>query len=526
MKNSFFLVIPAQQKNPELLVAYEIAAINQWVSELPTANPSLASRLFYDFVEAFNAVEIPAQKRLEILEILRPYFLTIEDYLRSRLILSGFPKGDNEQKILNLIVSIEKHFTIGYWMAVRELTRRDVGWLQGKNAALAIQRTIKGLSEIVVTHYMMFLPVPDWIWIDLHSLYRLSVKVKKESTKVPDETSLSGKVSTAEDCYKQVLLLSLTDPSGLMQKEVQQVYDFVGKVSQSVQIEKQPINNQKIQCIVLMDEDTRPYFDKSGNQADTATMYLNLLKLYKMLQQADKYSCRDDARFSSMHLLRSASQKLPAGLFEYVLQCWQGVELKGEALFADRLDRNIVIGMEATHLLQSSLDVSVDKPLEVITESFSDRALSCKFEKEGVLSIGSLVSFRKTNEHESKRLLGIVKKITMPKQNGYIVFELSYLTPQSYAVTYTSVDVTPDSKEHKALLYAIKNGTEEKSFIIMDSFMLKDNDVVRLYINDENFPIVLGERQNIGLGYWQFECRQIEEKQIPQQTKKKGYDFI
>lgn len=134
MKNSFFLVIPAQQKNPELLVAYEIAAINQWVSELPTANPSLASRLFYDFVEAFNAVEMPAQKRLEILEILRPYFLTIEEYLQSRLILSGFPKGENEQKILNLIVSIEKHFTIGYWMAVRELTRRDVGWLKGKNA--------------------------------------------------------------------------------------------------------------------------------------------------------------------------------------------------------------------------------------------------------------------------------------------------------------------------------------------------------------------------------------------------------
>ena len=132
MKNSFFLVIPAQQKNPDLLVTYESAAVNQWVSELPTANPSLASRLFYDFVEEFNSIEMSAQKRLDILEILRPHFLTIEDYLRSRLILSGFPKGENEQKILNLIVSIEKHFTIGYWMAVRELTRRDVGGFRGK----------------------------------------------------------------------------------------------------------------------------------------------------------------------------------------------------------------------------------------------------------------------------------------------------------------------------------------------------------------------------------------------------------
>ncbi|MCK5191095.1 MAG: hypothetical protein KAR12_13690 [Methylococcales bacterium] len=526
MKNSFFLVIPAQQKNPDLLVTYESAAVNQWVSELPTANPSLASRLFYDFVEEFNSIEMSAQKRLDILEILRPHFLTIEDYLRSRLILSGFPKGENEQKILNLIVSIEKHFTIGYWMAVRELTRRDVGWFQGKNTALAIQRTIKGLNEIVVTHYMMFLPVPDWIWIDLHSLYKLSIKVKKESTKVPDETSFSGKMSTAEDCYKQVLLLSLADPSGLMQKEVQQVYDFVGKISQSVQIEKQPIKNQKIQCVILMDEDTQPYFDMSGNQADTAMMYLNLLKLYKMLQQADNYSSKDDARFSSMHILRSASKKLPAGLFEYVLQCWQGVELKGGVFFADRLDRNIVIGLEATHSLQSSLDFSGDKPLEVIAESYSERELSCKFDKEGVLSIGSLISYRKTDEHENKRFLGIVKKITMPKQNGHIVFEISSLTPQSYAVTYAPVDAAQDSNVQKALLYGVRNGTEEKSFIIMDSFMHKDNDVVRLYMNDDNFPIVLRERKNIGLGYWQFECKQIEEKQISLQAKKKGYDFI
>ena len=84
MKNSFFLVIPAQQQNPELLATYEKAVVNQWVSELPSANPSLATRLLYDFIEGINSVQMPPQQRLEVLEILRPHFLTIEDYLRSR----------------------------------------------------------------------------------------------------------------------------------------------------------------------------------------------------------------------------------------------------------------------------------------------------------------------------------------------------------------------------------------------------------------------------------------------------------
>lgn len=332
MKNSFFLVIPEQQSNNDLLALYEKDAVDQWVSELPTANPSLATRLLYDFIEGFNKVEMSAQKRLDVLERLEPHFFTIEEYLRSRLIGSGFPKGQNDQKILDLTLAIEKHFTISYWMVARELTRKDVGWFQGKTVALSIQRTIKGLSAIVVTHYMMFLSVPDWVWIDLHSLYKLSVKVKKENTKVTDEFS-ANKLITAEACYKQVLLLSLTDPSGLMQKEIQQVYNFIGKVTQFVKIETQPISGQSTQCIVLMDEDVQPYFDFQNTRPDSSAVYLNLFKLHKGLNQSEKFCSQEEARFSSMHILRNASEKLPTSLFTYLVQCWRGVELQGSVFY-------------------------------------------------------------------------------------------------------------------------------------------------------------------------------------------------
>jgi len=80
--------------------------------------------------------------------------------------------------------------------------------------------------------------------------------------------------------------------------------------------------------------------------------------------------------------------------------------------------------------------------------------------------------------------------------------------------------------EKKALLYGIKSQNEERSFIILESFMIKDGDILRMNMGTESFPIILIGRKNIGLGYWQFECRRILED-IPQvQGKKKGYDFI
>ena len=150
----------------------------------------------------------------------------------------------------------------------------------------------------------------------------------------------------------------------------------------------------------------------------------------------------------------------------------------------------------------------------------------CGFENDGVLSIGSLVSFRKTDALPHQRSLGVVCKIQLPKQDNKLIFELTVIAPQAYAVTYQELDARADVEPRKALLYGVKNGGEERSYIILESFMLKDGDVLRMFLGQENFPIILNGRKNIGLGYWQFECRRIMEKPSQQQETKKGYDFI
>nr|WP_305908242.1 hypothetical protein [Methylomarinum sp. Ch1-1]MDP4521058.1 hypothetical protein [Methylomarinum sp. Ch1-1] len=500
--------------------------MTQWITELPTANPGLSTRLFHDLLIEMNELSMPAQKRLDALELLRHNFLNIEDYLRARLIQTGFPKSTNDRKIMDVLISMEKQFTIAYWMIVRELTRRDVGWLQGKNTALAIQRTIRGLSSIVVTFYIMNTPVPDWIWIDLHSLYRLSVKVKKDTTKVADEACTLGKTSTAEDCYKQILLFSLADPSGLMQKEFRQIYNFIEKINSLVRIESHEVDEQDIQCAILMDEDSAPFFYTDHKTTDSAMMYLDLSRLYKACGQPDKFCSEKEPRYSPIDLQRHKADKLPAELFHYLLERWQGKPLQGATLFNDRLDRFIAIGLEPTHCLQNSNAGEEQENLEIATQSSSDRALSCQFETPGILSIGSLVSCRRNDAPVNLRLLGVVCKITLPKQDNKLIFELNIIAPQSFAVSYVNIDAPADAEPQKALLYATKEGDKEKSFIIMDSFLFKDGDVLRIFLNQENFPIILRERKNIGLGYWQFECRRLAEKTIASDKKKKGYDFI
>lgn len=525
MKNSFFLVIPIQQNNPQRLKDFSIKVLQQWITELPTANPGLATRLLYDFVKEFNATAMDSQLRLEALELVRPSMLVIEEYLRSRLIKAGFPKEDNDKKILDVLVAIEKEFTIGYWIVLKELTRRHVSWFQGKNAALSIQRCIKGLSSIIVSHFLMGVAIPGWVWIDLHSLYKLSVEIKKDTTKIANDIDQSNKASTPEGCYKQILLLSLADPTGLMQKEILSVYSFIETIDFLVGLEHEVVAGQPMQCIISTDEDKPPHYQVDGNaKNDPAVLYMDFTRLFKAMQQKEKFASATEARFSSMYVSKSNSINPSSELLDYLGHRWSGIDLQETLFFSDRLDRYIAIGLDATFDLQNSLEADTGKNPEFLAQSGSDQLLSCVFEKTGVLSVGSLVSFRKTDMPEDKRSLGIVNKIVVAKQNGKIDFGMQLLTQQSTAVTYRQADASEKDEPQKALFYNGREQGDEKSYIITDSCML-EGDTIHLFIPQEGFFVALKNRKNVGLGYWQFECQRIAEKEKPAQTKK-GYDFI
>lgn len=557
MKNSYFLVIPTQQKNSLRLREFQEASLSNWIAELPTANVGLATRLMHDFIVESNTLEMPSQLRLNALEMLRPSFLLIEDYLRSRLMRAGFPKEENDHKILNVLVSIEKEFAIGYWTVLKELTHRTVGWFQGKSTALALQRCIKGLSSIVVSHYLMGMPIPDWVWLDLHSLYKLSVKTEKNTIKVVNDFNEANKTSTsAEDCYLQILLLSLVDTTGLMQKEVLLVDSFIETINSFVSLSTSPMQNRDLQCVVFTDEDRPPvYQSEISVKKDSSVLYIDFSKLKKLFERKERLIDVTDARFSSVQMQKKTNGKLPAELLDYLEQRWEGVSLQAEPLFGDRLDRYVAIGLVSTLELQDTTSENEGKKdLEFLVQSESENLLSCVFPQTGILSVGSLVSIRKTDMPEYLRLLGVVDKVIVAKQTGKIIFGMRLLTPEFISVEYQKADANgavapppppvPDSpKSHivassadkkvaistveplkKGLYYSTN---EQEEYLIIDTFMLKDDDTLRIHTVNDSFSVNLRNKQNVGLGYWRFECVRIREKKkhvVP--ASKKGYDFI
>ncbi len=514
MRSSYFLTIPKQHSNPLRIKEFEDKFLQQWVSQLPVANPGLSTRLLYDLILEMNALVMPPEFRLDSLELLQPVFCIVQSYLRSKLLKGYFPKDLNEQKALTLLVEVERQFSIGYWIAAKALTGTHIGWFKGKQAALSVQRCLRGLSRIVVNHYILGIPAPDWVWLDLHSLYKLSVKANIHNTQIPVvNNDGANSHSSLEECYLQIILLCLANPYGLMGKETLQVEKLSQKLIKLVKLQTTPVLGQADQCLIITDEDKPPFFQKQiapdelALKTSSALLFVDFSSLYQFLAQNKLAVSKTQSRFSARGT--DGSELITPELLLYLHERWSGVGMEGSELFADRLDRFITIGLVSTHKLLFSVVTTADDS-ELLAHSISGSLLSVEFDNPNALSVGSLLSLRKANEPKKQRLLAVVNQIFACRSNNKLNFGVNLLATQCIPTSYSARDNTANERHGPALLF--KQGKTESTQIILDNSVFNEGDHLSLRVNQKEFRVMLHNKNNIALGYWQFTCERLKTK--------------
>jgi cyclic-di-GMP-binding protein len=529
VKNSFFLVIPPQIDDSQALMSYSEAALLQWLGDLPAGNAGLSTRLLQDRIAELISLTMPPPQRLSCLEVLRPYYLRLDEALRARLISNRFPKSESEQKIAYWMLLIEKQFTIGYWMVVQELTRRNASsWLNNRLVVLSMHRTLKGLAALVVSHATLGYKVPEWVWYDIHALYQLAVKHDKHNLVVTDESDrIVAAAVTIEHIYRQILLFSLIAPAGLMQKEMLPVYSFLSTLTPLLAISRQPIAQMPVQCVLILDEDLPPRFleaDAANIQRnDNRHCYLDLSRLQQLADSPADYASAFLERYNAKPPEIGTKPMLSYELFDYLNKRWLGSHLHGDEVFQDRLDRLMVVGLELIHdWLSANQDPQAQ---EMLAETRSASALCCESVQEGLLSVGSLVGLRKAMEPTlQSRSLAVICKLHLNPVGPGLVFEVRQLADSCFPVHF-SAPRNDGQEPYKALLYTLNDRQQLRSYIVLESVVLQEEDVINLYMSSERFPIVLKNRRNIGLGYWQFECLRIQHSDDTLTYKKNVYDF-
>ncbi len=236
-----------------------------------------------------------------------------------------------------------------------------------------------------------------------------------------------------------------------------------------------------------------------------------------------------EPKLGRFDLARVAVEKplISNSLLQYLRDQWARIEPEKLNLYEDKKPRLLSIGLKATH---QQLNPPTNPEEKIFADWLvtinEDQSMRCEFDQPGQLFIGSLISSKRVDIENAKRLLGVVRRIWMERMDGAVHFEIDVLTTQVIAAGIQPLKAKADFQVYqRALLFFTVSETQQKGNVVLESQKLKNGSRVQLLMQSDSATVVLDNRCSVGLGYTQFECIPIALEQqeiLPPQ----GYDFL
>ena len=195
-----------------------------WIESLPLTKTADSARAVTDNIRALNRAKLPADERVELLEIYRPVLTVLLDELDAIYAYSVLPMPTKQLEAFTLAQDLLIECAYTYKLLLLEKTGKLVMFNAKKNLPLPLYRAMSCLSALMLQSYKTYHPILPGLWQDFHSLYLFSIEQN-----LRDEIVDADSKQTVSELYTAALLLSLADPYRLMHKEVERVTQIIAQ---------------------------------------------------------------------------------------------------------------------------------------------------------------------------------------------------------------------------------------------------------------------------------------------------------
>lgn len=227
---------PTQSNNPFLLEEREPLPVGDrrfdsktfkcWVEDLPKGNLGQTSRELYNVLRKLNRTEIPVSDRMRNLNQLQDSLMFVLDELAGTYIREPLPLSEanrNRSKLTNAlyVLVIQAYKTV---LDQYHNQSQALQLLHKSSRTEAIHHLLYFLGRDLLHAYQLYQSPPEFIWKEIHSIYKYAVDHNLHKKPVNNEDPRLVAQSTTTDLYLQILLLSLAGPYRLLQGEALTVY--------------------------------------------------------------------------------------------------------------------------------------------------------------------------------------------------------------------------------------------------------------------------------------------------------------
>lgn len=540
VKNLYYLKLVEPKHALKNASEFKRQNMQQWLNDLPAANIGMLSRQLNDKLEHINTTHIDLQQQFEALEALQPVYATIEDFLNSKICGQALPLPDKTQKIVALQIKISQEYATAYWYLVKNGHKKLSNRAYHKLLPTLLQRLIRLLSNILITHYLVHLSEPTWIWMDIHSLFNVLPDKICENTKI-NEYRFSGEVNTTiANTYKQIIALSSADPYGMYDREILRVNHYLFEWASVIKLELIAPGQIPLGYFVSMDNDQAPSWADIDSDLDEDSVVYQCFTddLIKLARKNAKLMNTNLGRYFAATAFSVTDNCFDPDLLKHMFRQWEGTPARQPVKFDNTLHQDVAIGLHAISKGLQNTD-SQEAGLVFRADVASGKSLKCTLDSGNQVAIGSLVGFRKIDADNQKFGLGVVSRMLMPRADSVTWFELKNITN---AVQSVNIELHVDDKKKPgkqqadndqsqeikaiALIYRKQDKVADRHYLIVESRVFKENDTIIVNESNCSYRALLLKQKNLGLGYVVIEYQPDEVEEEREPIPATGYDFL
>jgi hypothetical protein len=275
------LSVPAAIQNSPKGLETRPKHAKAWIESLPLTKTLQSGRQVCDHLGALNRARIPADERLELMEIYHPVLATLLDELEHVFGYSPLPLPTKQREAFDLAHNLANECAYGYKHCILEKTNKLIAFGTRKALPLPIYRTMGLLRQLLVQSYKTYYPVAVGIWQEMNQLYAYC-----EEQAMLAETPDPEMNASIQDLYMDAVLLSLADPYRLMQREADKVLDLLAQNRGLAALGPKPPDDTDPNrtFIVALDSDRAPRL-LSNALKDPAGQVLRALDIGRLLER-------------------------------------------------------------------------------------------------------------------------------------------------------------------------------------------------------------------------------------------------
>lgn len=298
--------------------------VRHWLSELYPLTDANATQNLLRGLKHCNRLENTPRTRFEVLDLFRPVVRDLIETVAQRYTGQSLPMAPREQSNYRNVITLLQEMAFGYKIVVSESAGSAIPGT-GKIRHHAIVLALDYLNELALRHLQVYEDIPDDVWQDCNTLYRLADEQKIHQKPIGREISTANDLKSPEHLFAALHVLYLSGSHSLRRGKIVQLQAFIAEHIDDI-------------AITLVDEKPKPDTISYGINLDCAAPAATL----RFFGAKESASVRALHLEQFMQILASQTSKTPkavSALYESDVLTREILHRLNKSLSCDRHER-------------------------------------------------------------------------------------------------------------------------------------------------------------------------------------------